>query len=290
VATRDKPLTWAGFAAVLSLTRRRGRRAVVRGVACSAAASVIHLPIKRLLRRPRPRGARLIGGPGPLTSSFPSGHTASDLAFLFGASQELPLRLIPGSVATVCSYWSLIRTRKHYPSDVIGDGAIAVVVAATAWKLQPPKRQLDPQTQSSAETCGPARWHRVKRPAMRLVTNQLLNRLTRPLLECGVWPRTQALIETTGRTSGLPRRVPVGNGGLGDNEFCSSPSMATVLTTSGTSSTIRRCASRSAAPGMTESLTSCPYGARCPPTYAQRPGRPNGFRPSSGTFYGSAVR
>jgi hypothetical protein len=53
---------------------------------------------------------------------------------------------------------------------------------------------------------------------MRFVTNQLLNRLTRPLLECGLWPRTQALIETTGRTSGLPRRVPVGNG-LRDKQF-----------------------------------------------------------------------
>jgi deazaflavin-dependent oxidoreductase (nitroreductase family) len=36
-------------------------------------------------------------------------------------------------------------------------------------------------------------------------------------LEHGLWPRTQALIETTGRTSGLPRRVPVGNELRGDS-------------------------------------------------------------------------
>ncbi len=53
---------------------------------------------------------------------------------------------------------------------------------------------------------------------MRSVTNQLLNRLTRPLLERDLWPRTHALIETTGRASGLPRRVPVGNG-LRDKQF-----------------------------------------------------------------------
>ncbi|MCA1679280.1 MAG: phosphatase PAP2 family protein, partial [Actinobacteria bacterium] len=124
----SKPLMWAGFAALLSLTGRRGRRAVVRGLVCSGAASAIHLPIKHVIGRARPRGARLIAsGPGPLTSSFPSGHTASDLGFLFGASQVLPLLLIPGTVATACSHWSLVRRREHYPSDVIGGGAIALV-------------------------------------------------------------------------------------------------------------------------------------------------------------------
>ena len=53
---------------------------------------------------------------------------------------------------------------------------------------------------------------------MRFVTNRLLNPLVKPLLERGLWPRTQALLETTGRTSGLPRRVPVGNG-LRDSTF-----------------------------------------------------------------------
>ncbi|MCA1681346.1 MAG: nitroreductase/quinone reductase family protein [Actinobacteria bacterium] len=215
----SKPLAWASFAAAVSLTGRRGRRAVVRGAACSAAASVIHLPIKRVVGRPRPRGARLIGGPGPLTSSFPSGHTASDLAFLLGAAQELPLLLIPGTLATACSHWSLIRTRKHYPSDIIAGGAIAIAVTAAAWKLRPPlNRHTDRQVPSPAQGRTPAGRHPVKRAAMRFVTNQLLNRLTRPLLERGLWPHTQALIETTGRTSGLPRRVPVGNG-LRDKQF-----------------------------------------------------------------------
>ena len=38
----------------------------------------------------------------------------------------------------------------------------------------------------------------------------------RPLLERGLVPRTHALLETTGRKSGVPRRVPVGNGLRGD--------------------------------------------------------------------------
>jgi deazaflavin-dependent oxidoreductase (nitroreductase family) len=51
---------------------------------------------------------------------------------------------------------------------------------------------------------------------MRFVTNRLVNPAVRVLLQRGLWPRTQALLETTGRSSGLPRQTPVGNGLRGD--------------------------------------------------------------------------
>ena len=57
----------------------------------------------------------------------------------------------------------------------------------------------------------------VKRAIARFVTNRLLNPLARRLLERNLWPRTQALLETTGRTTRQPRRVPVGNGLRGDS-------------------------------------------------------------------------
>ena len=50
----------------------------------------------------------------------------------------------------------------------------------------------------------------------KFASTKVLNPLVRPLLERGLFPRTHALLETTGRTSGLPRRVPVGNGLRGD--------------------------------------------------------------------------
>jgi len=214
----SQPQAWAAFAAALALSGRRGRRAALRGVTCSACASLLHLPIKRAFGRPRPRGARVIGGIGALSSSFPSGHTASDLSFMLGASQELPLLLAPLSVATVTSHWSLIRSRKHYPSDVLGGGVLAVVVTAAAWKLCPPRdRAGQPKAVAVASRRErPGRLGAVKRSAMRFVTNRLLNHVTRPLLERGWWPHTQALIETTGRTSGVARRVPVGNGLRGE--------------------------------------------------------------------------
>jgi membrane-associated phospholipid phosphatase len=135
-----QPIVWTALAAGLALTGRHGRRAAVRGAACSAAASLIHLPIKRLFRRPRPICAGMRAA-GPLTSSFPSGHTAADLSFIFGAAQELPVLLLPLSIGTLASHWSLLRARKHYPSDIVAGGAIALAVTGAAWKLRPPHRR-----------------------------------------------------------------------------------------------------------------------------------------------------
>ena len=55
-----------------------------------------------------------------------------------------------------------------------------------------------------------------KRRVARFVTNRLVNPLVRPLLERGLFPGTHALLETTGRRSGQPRRTPLGNGLRGD--------------------------------------------------------------------------
>ena len=98
--------------------------------------------------------------------------------------------------------------------DVIARGAIAFAVSAVAWKIRPPPRRMN-----DGPACNrprPDGLRAAKRSAMRCVTNRLVNPITRPLLEHGLWPPTQALLETAGRTSGLPRRVPVGNGLRGD--------------------------------------------------------------------------
>jgi deazaflavin-dependent oxidoreductase (nitroreductase family) len=50
----------------------------------------------------------------------------------------------------------------------------------------------------------------------RFTSTRLVNPVVRPLLERGLWPRTHALLETTGRKSGQPRRIPIGNGLRGD--------------------------------------------------------------------------
>lgn len=52
----------------------------------------------------------------------------------------------------------------------------------------------------------------MKRRAVRLLQKYVVNPPVRGLLMLGVLPPTHALLETTGRRSGKPRRNPVGNG------------------------------------------------------------------------------
>jgi deazaflavin-dependent oxidoreductase (nitroreductase family) len=58
--------------------------------------------------------------------------------------------------------------------------------------------------------------HDTKRRISKFTSVKLVNPVVRGLLERGLMPRTHALLETTGRKSGQPRRVPVGNGLRGD--------------------------------------------------------------------------
>ncbi len=52
----------------------------------------------------------------------------------------------------------------------------------------------------------------LKRRASTFASVRLLNPVMRRALEAGIVPRGWALLETTGRRSGKPRRVPVGDG------------------------------------------------------------------------------
>ena len=64
----------------------------------------------------------------------------------------------------------------------------------------------------------PAVLRPAKRRIARLLSNRLLNPIIRPAIEHGLLTPAWALLETTGRRSGLPRRTPVGNG-LRDGTF-----------------------------------------------------------------------
>lgn len=138
----QQPPVWAGVTAVLSMGGPRGRRAALRGSVCYVAAALVQIVMKPFIGRSRPpRAGRM--RLGPVTSSFPSGHAASDLAFNLGAAQEVPVVFIPLSLATLAAHWSLVRSRGHYVSDVLAGGGLGVAVALAAWKLWPPQGSQD---------------------------------------------------------------------------------------------------------------------------------------------------
>ena len=139
------PPAWGAIAGLLALTGPRGRRAGLRGVVCYLSAAAVHLPIKAAVGRRHPPGSARLQL-GPVTSSFPSGHAASDLAFVLGAAQEWRALFFVLSPATMAVHWSLMRKRAHYPSDVLAGGALAIVVVLVAWKLWPPTGEAGSQS------------------------------------------------------------------------------------------------------------------------------------------------
>jgi membrane-associated phospholipid phosphatase len=137
----QQPPAWAALAGVLAWRGGdRGRRAALRGSVCYGLTAIMtNLVIKPLVGRTRPPGAG-DDRPGPVTSSFPSGHAATDLAFVLAASQEIPVLFVALAPATLAAHWSMVRSRGHYPSDVLVGGVVAVAVVLVAWRTWPPRR------------------------------------------------------------------------------------------------------------------------------------------------------
>ncbi len=135
----QQPPVWAALAGALAWGGGdRGRRAALRGTVCYGVTAILgNMMIKPLVARSRPPGAAE-NRAGPVTSSFPSGHAASDLAFTLAVSQEMPALFIALAPATMAAHWSLVRSRGHYPSDVFAGGVLAVAVVLVAWRIWPP--------------------------------------------------------------------------------------------------------------------------------------------------------
>jgi membrane-associated phospholipid phosphatase len=134
----QQPASWAALALVLaSLGGARGRRAAWRGLVSYAVSGVAaNVVVKPLVRRSRPPEAG--GKKPPVTSSFPSGHSATEVAFALAAAQEMPSLLVPLLVATVAGKVSIIRTRGHYLGDVVAGSVAGIAVSGVLWRVWRP--------------------------------------------------------------------------------------------------------------------------------------------------------
>ncbi|MGP3925264.1 bifunctional phosphatase PAP2/diacylglycerol kinase family protein [Streptomyces sp. 8N616] len=153
----DHGRLWFGIAGVMwAVGNPRGRRAAARGVASLALASAtVNTVLKGSIGRARPvahavplvrRLAR-----HPITTSFPSGHSASAAAFTVGAALEsrrwgAALAPVAASVA-----FSRVYTGVHYPSDVVVGAALGAGAAFAVRGLVPTRTQLPPPARPRAD-------------------------------------------------------------------------------------------------------------------------------------------
>lgn len=155
-AAANKGKLWIGVAALAALVPGRTRRAAVHGLLAQGVASAItNLGFKTLLPRTRPLPEHLpvfrFVHPQPTSSSMPSGHSASAVAFALGTGFVQPA--LGAAVAPVAAgvAYSRVHTGAHWPSDVLfgsAIGACAALVTRTWWPVRSP---FPPTTRSRVE-------------------------------------------------------------------------------------------------------------------------------------------
>lgn len=133
-------------AAVMAAFPGRTRRAALHGLLAQAVASAVTNGIfKTLLPRTRPLPEHLpvfrFVHPQPTSSSMPSGHSASAIAFAVGAGLVRPgigAALAPAALGVA---YSRVHTGAHWPSDVVFGSALGAGAAFATrhwWPVRPP--------------------------------------------------------------------------------------------------------------------------------------------------------
>jgi diacylglycerol kinase family enzyme/membrane-associated phospholipid phosphatase len=137
---------WMGAAAIMAAFPGKPRRAALHGLIAQAVASAVtNVGFKTLLPRARPLPEHLpvfrFVHPQPTSSSMPSGHSASAIAFAVGAGLVQPaIGAVLAPVAMGVAY-SRVHTGAHWPSDVFFGSAIgagAALITRKWWPVRPP--------------------------------------------------------------------------------------------------------------------------------------------------------
>ena len=153
-AAATKGKLWFGVAGVLASFPGRPRRAALHGLlALGVASGVTNLVFKTALPRTRPQPEHLpvfrFVHPQPVSSSMPSGHSASAVAFAVGAGMVWPALGIGLAPVAAGVAYSRVHTGAHWPSDVVFGSALGAGAALLTRKWWPAK-PLEPKPRRTA--------------------------------------------------------------------------------------------------------------------------------------------
>lgn len=154
----DHSLLWIAVAGLLAASGGTRRRAALRGLASLGMASLAaNVPAKLSTRRARPElhpvplARQLLRQ--PLSTSFPSGHSASAAAFATGVALECPRLAPPVAVLAAGVAYGRVHTGVHYPGDVLAGvalGTTAALVVKRVWPVRPSRPAVAPPALTDA--------------------------------------------------------------------------------------------------------------------------------------------
>lgn len=153
---------WMVAAAIMAAFPGKTRRAALHGLIAQAVASAVtNVVFKALLPRARPLPEHLpvfrFVHPQPTSSSMPSGHSASAIAFALGAGLVRPVIGAALAPAALGVAYSRVHTGAHWPSDVFFGSAIgagAALVTRKWWPVRPPFPGVSPTASHAPELPG----------------------------------------------------------------------------------------------------------------------------------------
>jgi len=121
---------------VISLLMLLKKEYRIAGLLCILALLITTMAgegiLKHLVQRPRPfeqfPGIQLLIKE-PVSSSFPSGHTASSFAFAFVIAGRIKKATVPAFIMAAAIAFSRLYLMVHYPTDIIAGILLAFICA-----------------------------------------------------------------------------------------------------------------------------------------------------------------
>ncbi|HKE99319.1 MAG TPA: phosphatase PAP2 family protein [Actinomycetes bacterium] len=138
---------WLGLSLLLAASGRPAwRRAALRGVAAIAlASSSVNGLAKLSVNRRRPPmdhvpPARRVHR-APVTTAFPSGHSASAAAFATAVATQAPELAAPAGLLAAAVAGSRVWTGAHYPGDVLAGAALGAGIGLAVGRARRGRRR-----------------------------------------------------------------------------------------------------------------------------------------------------